>query len=142
MLLLSGALAGQSTGNAGSISGTVTDPTGAVVPGATVQVHNPVSEFTRSTTTDSEGQFNFSNVPLNRYHLTVSIQGFTSFAQDVEVRSALPQSVNVTLQVSGSAQNITVQGEADDLLENNSTFHTNIDRGLFDRLPLGVPRRN
>ena len=47
LLLLSGALAAQATGNAGSIHGTVTDPTGAIVPGATVQIRNPVSEYSR-----------------------------------------------------------------------------------------------
>ena len=61
----------QTTGNS-SLSGVVSDPSGAVVPGATVEIHNPVSQFTRSTTTDSAGQFSFPNVPLNPYHLTVN----------------------------------------------------------------------
>src|SRR6516162_10941639 len=56
---LCGQATAQATGNAGSITGAVSDPTGAVVPGATVQIHNPVSEFTRSTTTDSSGKFSF-----------------------------------------------------------------------------------
>jgi hypothetical protein len=133
---LCGQATAQATGNAGSITGAVSDPTGAVVPGATVQIHNPVSEFTRSTTTDSSGKFSFPNVPLNPYHLTVNSQGFAGFARDVEVRSALPLVVNVTLQISGSAQNITVEGEAGELLENDPTFHTDVDRKLFDRLPL------
>ncbi len=45
----------QSSGNS-SLSGVVADPTGAVVPGATVEIHNPVSQFDRSTTTDSAGR--------------------------------------------------------------------------------------
>ena len=125
----------QSTGNAGSISGTVTDPTGAVVPNAAIQIHNPVSEFTRSTTTDSSGKFSFANVPLNPYHLTVTSQGFAPSAQDVEVRSSLRISVKVTLQIT-AAETVNVQSEAGDLLENDPTFHTDVDRKLFDRLPL------
>ena len=49
----------QSTGNSGSISGTVLDPTGAVVAKATVEIHNPVSHFDRSATTDASGNFIF-----------------------------------------------------------------------------------
>ena len=58
--------------NSGSISGTVTDSTGAVIPGAVVSVQNPVSAYSRSATTDGAGHFRFSNLPFNPYHLTVT----------------------------------------------------------------------
>ena len=128
--------AAQSAGNAGSINGTVTDSTGAVIPGATVRIQNPVSEFSRTAITDGAGRFDFPNVPKNPYHLMVNGQGFAAFARDIEVRSALPLVVNVTLQISGSAQNITVESDTGELLENDPTFHTDVDRKLFDRLPL------
>jgi hypothetical protein len=136
--LLTSPVAGlaQSTGNAGSVTGTVTDPTGAVVPGATVQIHNPVSQYNRTATTDSSGKFTFPNVPLNPYHLSVTGAGFEPFAQDIEVRSSLPVSVAINLHISGSVETVTVQSEAGDLLENDPTFHTDVDRSLFDRLPL------
>ena len=63
---------GYGQSNSASISGTVLDPTGAVVPNATVEIHNPVSHFDRSTTTDSSGKFSFANVPFNPYHLSVT----------------------------------------------------------------------
>ena len=47
----------QSAGNSGTITGTITDPSGAVVPGATVTINNPVSEYTRTATTDDAGHF-------------------------------------------------------------------------------------
>jgi Carboxypeptidase regulatory-like domain len=62
---------GQAAGNSGSIAGTVTDPTGAVVPNATVEIRNLVSQYDRITTTDGKGIFRFSNVPFNPYHVTV-----------------------------------------------------------------------
>ena len=62
--------------NSGSISGVVTDPSGAVIPGASVSIQNPVSAYTRTTTTDSTGHFRFSNLPFNPYHLTVTKEGF------------------------------------------------------------------
>jgi hypothetical protein len=128
--------AGAQTTGSSSLSGVVTDPSGAVVPGATVEIENPVSQFTRTTTTDSTGKFDFPNIPFNPYHLTVKVQGFASHAQDVDVRSAVPLNLKVTLQISANAESVTVQGEAGDLVENDPTFHTDVDRNLFAKLPL------
>jgi len=125
----------QTAGNSGSISGTVVDPTGAVVPNATVQIHNPVSGFDRTTTTDSAGRFTLPNIPFNPYHLRVTATGFASFAQDVEARSAVPVTLSIILKVAESMTQVTVEGGAD-LVENDPTFHTDVDKGLFDKLPL------
>jgi hypothetical protein len=135
LLLLAAAAFSQTTGNS-SLGGVVTDPTGAVVPGATVEIHNPVSQYTRSTTTDNSGQFNFTNIPFNPYHLSVSAKGFGAYSQDVDVRSAVPLNLKVALQIQGSAQNVTVEASASDLLENDPTFHTDIDREMFGKIPL------
>ena len=51
--------------NSASVNGTVQDSSGAVVPNATVEIHNPVSHFDRSTITDGAGRFSFANVPFN-----------------------------------------------------------------------------
>ena len=78
--------AAQTGGNSGSISGVVVDSTGAVIADATVEIHNPVSGYDRTTTTDAKGTFSFSNVPFNPYHMTVAAKGFVTSAQDVEIR--------------------------------------------------------
>ncbi len=135
-ILLSFAHARAQTTGSSSVSGTVADPSGAVVPGATVEIRNPVSQFTRTATTDNDGKFSFANVPLNGYHMIVTATGFAPYAQDVDVRSAVPTTVKVSLQISATAENVTVQGEAGDLIENDPTFHTDVDRGLFSKLPL------
>jgi hypothetical protein len=123
--------------NSSSLSGTVLDPSGAVVANATVEIHNPVSHFDRSTTTDSSGRFTFANVPFNPYHLSVTGAGFSPYAQDIDVRSAVPLDIKINLQVAASSESVTVQSEAgEDLLENDPTSHTDIDRGLFDKIPL------
>jgi len=126
----------QSGGSSGSITGTVLDPDGAVVPNATVEIHNPVSHYDRSTITDKSGNFSLPNVPFNPYHMNVTATGFGNNSQDVEVRSVVPLSVNVKLQVSGSTTSVTVEAGAADLLENDPTFHSDIDKSYFDRLPL------
>jgi hypothetical protein len=126
----------QAVGNAGTISGVVTDPSGAVVAGATVEIQDPVSQYDRTATTGSKGNFSFSNIPFNTYHMTVVAKGFASFVQDVDVRSAVPIAVNVNLKVGTSSTTVTVQASASDLLENTPTFHTDVDRNLINKLPL------
>lgn len=123
-------------GNSGSIEGTVADPSGSIVPGATVRISNPVSGYTRSITTDENGTFRFPNVPFNPYHLTVNQAGFTPQAQDVDVRSSVPVKVAIELKVGMEATTVSVTEAAGDLVENNPTFHTDVDRDLIDRVPL------
>jgi|HubBroStandDraft_2_1064218.scaffolds.fasta_scaffold04641_3 hypothetical protein len=140
ILIFSFGLAGavvnaQSGGSSGSISGTVLDPDGAVVANATVEIQDPVSHFDQSTTTDKSGSFNLPNVPFNPYHMTVKAEGFATTAKDVTVRSVVPVSVNISLQVLGSTTSVTVT-DAGDLVENDSTFHQDIDRNSFEKIPL------
>ena len=123
------------SGNSTNVTGTVTDPSGAVIPGATVTIHNPVSGFAHTTTTDASGNFAIANVPFNPYHMTVSATGFAAYAQDIDVRSSVPIAVKISLQLAGSSSTVTVEASGD-LLETDSTFHTDVDRALFDRLPL------
>jgi len=120
--------------NSGIVSGTVTDPIGAVLPGAVVSISNPVSGYSRSMVTDSGGHFQFTNLPLNSYHLTATAKGFASVAQDAHVTSSIPQTLTIAMKVEGSSTTVTV--EAEDLVSNDPTAHTNIDRNLFNRLPL------
>ena len=56
--------------NAGTIRGTVLDPSGAAIKGATVQIQNPVSRYSQSTQTDGQGNFVFANIPYNPYHVS------------------------------------------------------------------------
>src|SRR5262249_8484472 len=124
------------SGSSASITGTVVDPSGAVVANARAEVRNPVSGFFRSAVTDGGGKFVIANVPFNPYHLVVTGKGFAPYANDVDVGSTVPVNLNITLAVAGSTESVTVEANAKDLIENTSTFHTDLDRGLFDKLPL------
>ena len=76
--------------SSGAVTGTVVDPAGAVVPKATVTIQNPVSGLIRSTTTDSAGHFQFTNIPFNSYHLTAQATGFAPVAQDASIETTIP----------------------------------------------------
>jgi hypothetical protein len=135
--LLFAAAPGRAQGNAGSIEGVVKDPSGSTVPGANVEVSNPVSGFHRQTTTDSDSSFRFTNVPFNPYHMVVTATGFNSYTQDVDVRSTVPTNVQISLKIGAAATSITVEAKGADLVELDSTYHTDVDQVITDRLPLG-----
>ena len=132
-ILCAGYASGESA--SGSISGSVLDPSGAVVTNAKVEIHNPVSGYDRTAVTDAKGNFSFPNVPYNPYHMTITAVGFAQKAQDVEVRSVVPVNVTITLDVSTTAETVTVEA-AGDLIETDSSFHTDIDKSLIDSLPV------
>lgn len=135
IFLVLSALANAQSGSSTSITGTVVDPSGAVVPNASVEVRNPISGFSRNAATDATGKYIVPNVPFNPYHVTVTAQGFVSYSGDVDVRSSVPLNLNITLKIGSSAESVTVEANGD-LVDTTSTFHTDVDRALFDKLPL------
>jgi len=136
LLIVSIGARAQSGGNSTPVTGTVTDPSGAVIPNATVEIRNPVSQFQRTATTDASGKFSIPNVPFNNYHVTAAATGFASSAQDIDVRSSVPVRVSIQLQLAAASTNVTVEATPEDLLEKTPTFHTDVDRDLFQKLPL------
>ena len=136
LLLSSGMLYAQSSSaNSGTVRGSVLDPSGAAVKGVAVVIQNPVSHYSRSTVTDGQGNFEFGNIPFNNYHATFASAGFQTTEQDLNVRSPVPLDVKISLQIGSSTTTVTVEADAD-LIESTSVTHTDVDRALFDKLPL------
>src|SRR5258705_8419084 len=121
----------QELGGAGTVQGTVKDPTGAVMVAVTVTLANPVSGLRRETTTDQIGKFLFRNLPPNPYHLAVSAQGFETLGQDVDVRSGVPINLDLSVKLAGTTQTVQVVGHSD-LVEADPTAHTDIDQSRVD----------
>ncbi len=101
-----------------------------------MEISNPVSSFQRSIVSAADGSFRFTNVPFNPYHLVVTADGFSSFTQDVDVRSTVPTMVQIGLKIGTAATSVTVEANGGDLVETESTFHTDVDQGLINKLPL------
>ena len=95
--------------NSGTIVGTVTDPSGAVVRGAKVSLRNPLAGQEQSVVTDDAGTFRLNNIPQNNYQLTAIAPGFATTTQSVDVRSSLPITVNVALKVAESSTTVNVE---------------------------------
>src|SRR5271170_2255343 len=89
----------SSSANAGTVRGTVLDPSGAAIMGATVEIQNPVSRYDKSVQTDTQGKFEFDNLPYNNYHLSASAKGFQGGEQDINVRSPLAVEVKIPVKI-------------------------------------------
>jgi hypothetical protein len=135
ILTFTGSLVAQSLGNAGTIQGTVVDPSGAAIADAEVTVHNPVANYSQSATTDASGAFRLINIPPNSYHLDIKAAHFVVYSQDVAIRHAVPVEIKATLQLAGEKTSVTVEASGADLLEVTSSDHTDANRSLIDKLP-------
>jgi len=126
----------QSSGaNSGTVRGSILDPSGAAIKGVAVVIQNPVSHYSRSASSDGQGNFEFDNIPFNNYHVTFAAAGFQASEQDVNVRSPVPMELKITLQIGSATTTVTVEA-GEDLIESTPTTHTDIDRDLIDKLPL------
>ncbi|HEY3827171.1 MAG TPA: TonB-dependent receptor [Bryobacteraceae bacterium] len=121
--------------NAGTIRGSVLDPSGAAIKGATVEIQNPVSRYNQTAQTDDRGNFVFANIPYNPYHVSAVAKGFESAEQDADVRSSIPLELKISLKIGVSSESVTVT-TGGDLVETDPSTHTDVDRELFDKLPL------
>src|SRR5947199_2175375 len=93
----------------GGISGNVTDPTGAAIPGATVEIVNEGTGLTRGQPTTSNGDFTFSDLPVGLYTVTVTNPGFQSYKHEkVEVAVGKVTNLAVTLGIAPQSETMEV----------------------------------
>src|SRR2546426_721185 len=109
---------------AGTVMGAIVDPNGAVVPNANVTIANSITGYKRNVTSDADGNFKFSDVPPNNYQITVSAAGFSTNTQGVTVRTAVPISLKISLDVSSATETVNVSSNASAVIENIPTTHT------------------
>ncbi len=100
---------------AAALSGTVTDPAGAVIPGATVAATNSSGRLVRTVTTDRQGQFRMEDLPPGSYRLEAQARGFETQSFSAEVVPSQQTVADVMLRVGSAAQTVTVQSSADAL---------------------------
>jgi len=136
VVMVVGSLAAHAQGSsAGTLRGTIIDPSGAVIPGAAVHLTNPQSGLSRTTTTDASGQFSIPSLSFHLYRLEVTAEGFSGLTQNVTVNSAVGTDLNLVMQIAGASQTVMVEAEGS-MVEDTSTFHTDVDRDLFNKIPL------
>ena len=129
----------QSLGNAGTIEGTVTDPSGAAVATAVITMRNPVSGYRQSQNSDAAGAFRFLSIPPASYHLEATAPGFAVYSQDITIRSSIPIQVKAVLALAGTSTEMTVEAVGQHLVETDPTAHVDVDRSLMMKLPSSSP---
>ena len=132
LLLASPALPQSISG--GTISGTVKDPSGAAVPGASVRLRNAVTAYEQSVVSDASGAYRFTNIPLNKYQLAVSASGFSAVAQAIDVPNTVPLENDVVLTMAEVTTSVNVEAAAA-MVVNEPSAHTDADSTIFSKLP-------
>jgi hypothetical protein len=141
MILLACVVPGyaQSLGSAGTVQGTVLDPSGAAVAGAEVEIANPLTAYRQSARVGADGTFRLQNVPPNSYHVSVKAAGFANYDKDIQVRSNVPVSLKVSLVLGAAESSVTVEAVGADVLENVPYAHNDINEAMYSKLPTLTP---
>ncbi|MFN2455236.1 MAG: TonB-dependent receptor [Pyrinomonadaceae bacterium] len=121
----------------GTIQGTVKDPSGAVVPNVSVTITQPVTGYKQTVQTDDQGAFKLVNVPFNTYSVRAQAEGFQPIEQPLDLESTVPQSVELTLSVGGTAETVNVSAGMSLVEPDKTSSDTDINQTILDR-PIGA----
>jgi len=136
-LVLVVAANGQTTN--GNIQGTVVDPQGAIVAGATVTGRNMDTGLSLAATTSSAGVFALPNLPPGRYAITVEAPGMKKYTREgITVATNSTVGLQVQLQVGSTTDSVTVTADAAQLETETSDIGATVPNSLVDNLPLEV----
>ena len=137
ILLFAAGVFGQSQATTGTIQGTVTDPNGAVVSGASVTVKNVETGFERTVTSNSDGFFTAPLLPLGRYRVTTSASGFSATVlENVQVTVGQTLALNVALKVGGTTETVDVTTDAEAVDTARTELSTQINERSVENLPI------
>jgi hypothetical protein len=137
LVVLSLAVAGNAQTFRGSINGTVTDPSGGVVPNATVKATESATGIDHTTTTTSDGAFSFQDIPLGLYKVTVTATGFPAYTVDkVEVSAGQIYTLAVKLSLQQQATTVEVSAAALTLDTTTQTQNMTIASDIVQDVPL------
>jgi outer membrane receptor for ferrienterochelin and colicin len=125
----------------GSVRGIIHDPQHRPIQGAMVMIKAKSSDWSKTTNTDSNGDFQFKAVPLGEYSVSVADPGFEQVAQAVTVISGTEPVVHFQLQVAGTRENVTVSAAPEAVPTDTATPTTLVSRQDIQRTP-GADRTN
>jgi Carboxypeptidase regulatory-like domain len=121
----------------GTIVGTVTDSSGAVVPGATVTLTNAGTGASRVVTTDREGEYTAPSLPIGKYRVVAEIQGFkTVTVSNIDVGVDQRVRIDVKLEVGTVTDSITIEGRSPLVQTSSSELGTTVEEEQIQTLPL------
>ncbi|HEX6773200.1 MAG TPA: TonB-dependent receptor, partial [Acidobacteriaceae bacterium] len=122
--------------NTASLSGLVTDPSGAIVPNATVTVTNQATGYTRTVTTDAAGNYSLQNLPIGQYTARVQGPGFSTTQENVTLNVAEKGRRDFSLKVGSAQQTVEVQAEGANLSPDDASISTVVGSQTIEQTPL------
>ncbi len=136
LLSPSRALATQTVGTlSGAVQGVVSDDTGAVLPGVTVEISGESLMGRRTFLTDREGQYRFPSLPPGEYTLVFALEGFGRVTREAFVGVGVTRTVNVALSVAALNERVTVRARSSTIDSQSTTVTTHFDAHRLDALP-------
>lgn len=121
----------------GTLLGTVSDATGAVIPGASVSVKNMDTGIERTTESNSDGAFNVPELPIGRYSISVTLTGFNPYQADgLEVTVGSRVNLNITLQTGGEKEEVVVSANALQVETTSNTLGATLTTQDVKNLPV------
>jgi len=137
VLICAISLYSQSEIGGATLNGSVSDPTGAVIPSAKVTVHSAATGFTRSVETTGAGLYSFATLPAGTYELKVENQGFkTAVQQGITLTVGAVVTVDAKLEVGGVTEEVSVAFEAPVIETTRSDLATTVDNRAIVDLPV------
>jgi Carboxypeptidase regulatory-like domain/TonB-dependent Receptor Plug Domain len=137
VLFLSLGVFAQSQSTTGLIQGTVTDPNGAIVNGATVNVKNTETGFERTVTSNSDGFFSAPLLPLGKYRVTTTATGFSnSVLENVQISVGQTLSLKVEMKIGGGVNTVDVSAEGEGIETSRTELSTQINEKSVENLPI------
>jgi Outer membrane receptor proteins, mostly Fe transport len=128
----------QSQSTTGLIQGTIDDPNGAVVPGATIVVRNTETGFERTVTSNSDGFFSAPLLPLGKYRVTVEKQGFAqSVFENVQVTIGQTLNLHIDMKVGSTVNTVDVTAEGEGVDTARTELSTQLNQRSVENLPIG-----
>ena len=123
--------------SASSLRGTVTEQSGSVVPGASVELSNTQTSFSRTTHSAADGVYQFPNVPPGTYSLTVNAQGFEASKLDnLHLLVNTPATADIALHIGTQVNTVTVTGQAQTLNTEDATVGNAFEAQQIQQLPI------
>ena len=137
VLLISLSVFAQSQSTTGLIQGMITDPNGAIVGGASVNVKNTETGFERTVTSNSDGFFSAPLLPLGKYRVTTTANGFSnSVLENVQVSVGQTLSLKVEMKIGGGVNTVDVSAEGEGIETSRTELSTQINEKSVENLPI------
>src|SRR5918995_4728208 len=138
LVFASAALAPVTAAAQSGLAGTVTDSSGALLPGVTIEAASPaLIEKVRTAVSDDRGRYNIIELRPGRYTVTFTLPGFTTVKQELDLPAAFTATVNAQMPIGTLQESVTVAGGTPTVDLRSTAKQTTLNKEMLDAVPSG-----